>query len=413
MLSVDGGTPISGNLTGGVATFTLNGVGAGAHTLTAVYSGDTNNGTSTGTASVTVSKAGLTVTGPTVSVVFGSAIPTYTPTYTGFVGSDTAASALTGAPSLTTTPATPTAVGSYPITAAVGTLVAPNYSLTFVNGLLTIAKAPTTTTLASSNTSPGQNISVTFTATVVSTSKAAAPTGFVGFYSGTTLLSNITLPASGVATYTAGFSTLGAASITAVYSGDASFSGSTSTAASETTVVSGFGVSASPSSLTIQRGSTGTTTITFNPTGNYVGTASLACSGLPQYATCTFSPLSVTFTGNNAPQTSTLTIGTGSANASLTRPALHRTGRTSLAGFFVLPGALLAGVICVRRRKVLRSSWSLFTVLLLSAAMLAAAGCGSSPQETLAGTDTITITANSINATGTATQQLTLNVIVQ
>jgi hypothetical protein len=92
---------------------------------------------------------------------------------------------------------------------------------------------------------------------------------------------------------------------------------------------------------------------------------------------------------------------------------MRRAGRTSLAGFFVLPGALLMGVICVRRRKVLRNSWSLFTVLLLSAAMLAAAGCGSSPQETLAGTDTITITASSINAAGTATQQLTLNVIVQ
>jgi pectin methylesterase-like acyl-CoA thioesterase len=412
LLSVDGGTPISAGLTGGVATFTLNGVGAGAHTITAAYSGDTNNGTSTGTASVTVAKAGLTITGPTVSVVFGSAIPTYTPTYTGFVGTDTAATALTGALSLTTTPATPTAVGSYPIVAAVGTAVAPNYSLTFVNGLLTIGKAPTTTTLASSNASPGQNVSVTFTATVVSTSKAATPTGFVGFYSGTTLLSNITLPANGVATYTAGFSTLGAASITAVYSGDSSFSGSTSSAATETTVISGFGVSASPSSLTIQRGSTGTTTITLTPTGNYVGTASLACSGLPTYATCAFSNPNVTFTGNNAAMTSTLTIGTGSAHSSLTAPTLHRTGRTSLAGFFLLPGTLLAGLICIRRRRLQRSSWSLFTVLLLSAAMLAAAGCGSSPQETLAGTDTITITANSINATGTATQQLTLNVIV-
>ena len=362
---------------------------------------------------MTVSKAGLTVTGPTVSVVFGSAIPTYAPTYTGFVGSDTAASALTGAPSLTTTPATPTAVGSYPITTAVGTLVAPNYSLTFVNGALTIVKAPTTTTLASSNTSPGQNIAVTFTATVVSPSKAAAPTGFVGFYSGTTLLSNITLPASGVATYTVGFSTLGAASITAVYSGDASFSW--------IDFDCGFG-----DDCGVGFWSFGESFLADDPArqhrdhydyvypdGQLYWDGSLACSGLPQYATCTFSPLSVTFTGNNAPQTSTLTIGTGSANASLTRPAMRRTGRTSLAGFFVLPGALLAGVICVRRRKVLRSSWSLFTVLLLSAAMLAAAGCGSSPQETLAGTDTITITANSINATGTATQQLTLNVIVQ
>ena len=412
VLSVDGGALPSQNLTGGVATFILNNIGAGAHTLTAVYSGDTNNGTSTGTASVTVSKAGLTVTGPTVSVVFGSAIPTYAATYAGFVGSETAATALTGAPSLSTTPTTPTAVGTYPIVAAVGTLVAPNYSLTFVNGALTIVKAPTTTTLASSNASPGQNTPVTFTATVVSPSKAAPPTGFVGFYNGTTLLSNITLPASGVATYTAGLSTLGAASITAVYSGDSSFTGSTSTAATETTVVSGFGVSASPSSLTIQRGSTGTTTITFTPTGNYVGTASLACSGLPTYATCTFSPLSVTFTGNNAPATSTLTIGTGSAHSSLTAPPLQRAGRTSLAGFFLLPGTLLAGIICVRRRKLGRSAWGLFTVLLLNAAMLAAAGCGSSPQETLAGTDTITITANSINGVSTTSQQFTLNVTV-
>ena len=411
-LSVDGGTPVSGSLAGGVATFILNGIGAGAHTITAVYSGDTYNGTSTGTASVTVSKARLTVTGPTVSVVFGSAIPTYVATYAGFVGTDTAATALTGAPSLTTSPPTPTAVGNYPIVATVGTLVAPNYSLTFVNGLLTIVKAPTTTTLVTSNASPGQNVSVTFTATVVSPSKAAAPTGFVGFYNGTTLLSNITLPASGVAAYTAGFSTLGGASITAVYSGDSSFSGSTSSAASETTVVSGFGVSASPSTLTIQRGSTGTTTITFTPTGNYVGTATLGCSGLPTYATCTFSPLSVTFTGNNAPVTSTLTIGTGSAHSSLTAPTLYRTGRTSLAGFFLLPGTLLAGIIRVRR-KLGRSSWSLCTVLLLSAAMLAAAGCGGSqPQETLAGTDTITVTANSINGVGTASQQLTLNVII-
>ena len=265
-LSVDGGTPINAGLTGGVATFSLTGVGAGAHSISAVYSGDTFNGTSTGTGTVTVSKAGLTVTAPTVPVVFGSAIPTYTATYAGFVGSDTAATALTGSPSLTTTPATPTAVGSYPIVAAVGTLAAPNYSFTFVNGLLTIGKAATTTTLASSNSSPGQNVPVTFTATVASTSKAASPTGFVSFYNGTTLLSNITLPASGVATYTAGLSTLGAASITAVYSGDSSFSGSTSSTASETTVVSGFGVSASPSSLTIQRGNTGTTTITLTPT---------------------------------------------------------------------------------------------------------------------------------------------------
>ena len=50
-------------------------------------------------------------------------------------------SGITGAPSLTTT-ATPTsAVGSYPITAAKGTLASTNYSFVFVDGTLTITKA--------------------------------------------------------------------------------------------------------------------------------------------------------------------------------------------------------------------------------------------------------------------------------
>jgi hypothetical protein len=52
-------------------------------------------------------------------------------------------------------------------------------------------------------------------------------------------------------------------------------------------------------------------------------------------------------------------------------------------------------------------------VLLLSAAMLAAAGCASSsPPETPAGTDAIVITANSVNGVGATTQQLTLSVVV-
>ncbi len=54
------------------------------------------------------------------------------------------ASVVSGAASLTTTPATPTAVNTYTITAALGTLAATNYSFTFVNGTLTISKAPLT-----------------------------------------------------------------------------------------------------------------------------------------------------------------------------------------------------------------------------------------------------------------------------
>ena len=61
-------------------------------------------------------------------------------TITGFANGDTQASAVTGAPSLTTTAATASPPGTYPITAAPGTLAAANYTFTFVNGTLTVTQ---------------------------------------------------------------------------------------------------------------------------------------------------------------------------------------------------------------------------------------------------------------------------------
>jgi hypothetical protein len=95
-----------------------------------------------------VNKAQLTVTADNKSTVYGSANPPYTYTITGFVNGDTQASAVTGAPTLTTSPATPSNAGTYPITAALGTLASSKYTFTFAPGTLTIAKAPSTITWA-------------------------------------------------------------------------------------------------------------------------------------------------------------------------------------------------------------------------------------------------------------------------
>jgi hypothetical protein len=84
-----------------------------------------------------------------VTVSYGAAIPAFTPTYTGFLGTDTAASALTGAPSLTTTLAAPVNAGTYTITGSTENLASPNYNFVFMNGLLTIGKAATMTALVS------------------------------------------------------------------------------------------------------------------------------------------------------------------------------------------------------------------------------------------------------------------------
>ena len=94
---------------------------------------------------LTVNKAAVTVSADATARAYGAANPAFTASYSGFVNGETlATSGVTGAPSLTT-PATPTsAVGGYPIVAALGTLAAANYSFTFVSGTLTVNKATLT-----------------------------------------------------------------------------------------------------------------------------------------------------------------------------------------------------------------------------------------------------------------------------
>src|SRR5262249_41852654 len=88
------------------------------------------------TASASITKAGLTVTADNKSRAAGQPNPTLTASYSGFVGGETlATSGVTGSPALSTT--TTNVVGTYPITAAQGTLSAANYSFSFVNGVLT------------------------------------------------------------------------------------------------------------------------------------------------------------------------------------------------------------------------------------------------------------------------------------
>ncbi len=108
---------------------------------------DPNYLAATKTVNLVVNKAPLTVTANNQTVAFGGSVAPYTASITGFVNGD-APSVVTGAPSLSTIPATPTAAGTYPITAAQGTLAASNYSFTFVPGTLTITKINPTVTWA-------------------------------------------------------------------------------------------------------------------------------------------------------------------------------------------------------------------------------------------------------------------------
>ena len=90
---------------------------------------------------LTVNKASLVVTANNANRIDGISNPTFSATYSGFQNGDTAA-VLGGTPSLTTTATSASLVGWYPISAAVGTLTASNYSFSFAGGILKIVPAP-------------------------------------------------------------------------------------------------------------------------------------------------------------------------------------------------------------------------------------------------------------------------------
>jgi uncharacterized protein (TIGR03437 family) len=174
------------------------------------------SGFNTGT--LTVNKATLTASANNATKIYGAPLPVFTAAITGFVNGDNAA-VVTGAAGLNTTATASSPMGSYPITAATGTLGAANYTFTFVNGTLSIGKAGTATSLV------GGNGPLIATVTVLPPG-AGSPTGTVQFLNGTAVF--------GTAALTGPTATISAppGSYTAVYSGDGNFSPSTSNVAS-------------------------------------------------------------------------------------------------------------------------------------------------------------------------------------
>jgi hypothetical protein len=85
-----------------------------------------------------------------------------------------------------------------------------------------------------------------------------------------------------------------------------------------------FSLSAAPSSLTVNQGSSGTSTITVNPMNGFSGSVSLSASGLPSGVTATFNPSSttttstLTLTASSTAATGTFTVTVTGTSGSLT-----------------------------------------------------------------------------------------------
>ena len=117
---------------------------------------DPNYAMSYVTGSVTVSPVPLTVTASSPAVAYGS-VPTVTPVYAGFVNGDTGSS-LTTPPTCTTTATSSSPVSPPTYPSSCSGAVDPNYTISYVPGVVTVTKAPLTITASSSSTTYGGSV---------------------------------------------------------------------------------------------------------------------------------------------------------------------------------------------------------------------------------------------------------------
>ncbi|MGA3010127.1 MAG: fibronectin type III domain-containing protein [Terracidiphilus sp.] len=184
---------------------------------------------------------------------------------------------------------------------------------------------------------------------------------------------------------------------------DADGSSSPSSQTSATTSASGsapdFTLGASPATLSVTAGSSGTETVTVTPENGFSSTSTVGftCSGLPTGATCSFAPATVNAAGNIV---STLTVNTTTASAAI-------RNRSSLW----FPGSVLAVALCYLGRKKRRTfQLMLLAVAMSGLALLTACGGTSSnstaPMNPLPVTSTVTITATAGSLQHTTTFSL-------
>jgi len=382
---------LSGPATLNATTNTLTITGAGTIQILASQAGNGTYQSATNALSFTVAPAPLVLTAANASIVYGAAVPAFTGTISGVLGSDVVTETFTA-----NTPATtPVPAGAYTITPSTTGAAAGNYTAAVTTGTLTVSKATPTITLSSSNLNAGAGISITLTAALQLA--AGTATGSVNFYDGTTLLGSSTAAVGNVTFNTATLAT-GVHSITAVYSGDSDLNTVTSAVVTETITAPSFQFTATSTALTLASGQSGTVAFSLPSTGGYAHTVSFTSSGLPANATVQFSPTTLAFTGLNDTKTMTATF-TRSVSASL------------VPGFGLGAGIVSALVLMLpafARKRSVGVRLPVTLLLLLSGVLLiATTGCGSS-KSNASGPSVYTVQVSAADGTTTVSVPVTL-----
>ena len=290
----------------------------------------------------------------------------------------------------------------------------------------------TTTTINVATPTFGQT---EVSATVLATAGTITPVGTVVFTVDGAVQPTVTVNSSGVATLPAAVSSalaVGSHTIAAVYTTSlVEFGNSNATrifSVDPAVVPPTVTISPSSTSLSVAAGSSVTDTLTLTPVGGYTGTLQFSCTNLPQNATCTFQPSTVTLAGT-APQTVVATIQTAGSTAEL-RPANPPPSQNSpvLPAVVFWGSGLLTMALATKKRSRFLRNYHLPVLLALLAGsgfMMACGGASSSPQSTTAtnpppsspstpatpaGTSTVQISAS---ASGNKVQSFTVTLTVQ
>ena len=393
------------------ASFSIATLYAGAHSIVATYAGDASHPAAQSSAlAMAVTPLAVTAAANPASALYGQAIPALSGTLTGVLAQDAGKVAAVFTSSATAL----SPVGSYPIAATLTGSAAGNYTVAVTPAAnLSIAQAPTLTSLTASTSAPGLGLPITLTVQATSTT-SGVPTGTITLADGSTSIAVVALSA-GAATFTTSSLALGAHNLCASYSGDANFLPSSSATANLAVgPASDFTLTATgATSQSIPKGSSATYSFSVAMLGAAMASPiALAVQGVPTGATSSINPSFIPPGG--AVTSFTVTIQTPLATLDQrSRPFAPPSASSGMQASLVI--LLLPAIAFARRRKAIVVFMAAASCILLATL---ATGCGNrinADNESIQSTTyTLTVTGTATGPTGNAlvhTATVTLQVL--
>ena len=472
----DNSVSVDGSFSYVPASGSVQGVGSPQLQVTFTPTDGTKYTTNTATTTITVTPAMLTVTASSATVNYGDAVPTITPSISGFVSGENS-SVVTTQPTCTATYTPTSNAGSTQTTSCVGGMGSNNYSFTYVPGTVTVNPAAlTVTAVDKSKTYDGSAFSAftvsysglvnnedatvlvgaqSFSGSAVSATSAGAYTIMPGgltstnyaitFNTGTLTINKATPtviwstpPAitygtalsvtqlNATAIDVSGSNLLGTfaytpATATMLTAGTQTLSVTftptdTTDYATATKAVSitvvDFSLPSTPPTLAVAAGQTNTAPFIVAPITGFVGTVSFTCSVPASMSEASCSASSVQVTGVTG-ASSTLTVNTTGAHH--VASIKHHDHRLMATMGTLFAGFFWFGIPAVRRRRfaILALVLTLLLVLGIASCGGSSGGNNTSSGHTDPGTPAGTYTLTLTATSGTATHTMNVTATVQ